>query len=109
MGSNDQGSEAAVPAEMPHRVVENVEAGRFELWIAAELLSYASYSTVPGGVVVVPHVETKIEHRGNGHAALLMDGLLNLLRTSGRRILPICPFAADHVRSSERHSDLLAT
>ncbi len=90
-------------------VVENVDAARFELWIAGEVLSFASYSSQPDGSVVVPHVETKPQHRGNGNAAFLMDGLLGLLRSSGRRIVPLCPFAADHVRSNQQHHDLLAS
>jgi len=90
------------------RVVENVEDDRFEMWRAGELVSFASYSSREDGVVVVPHVETAPIHRGVGNAATLLDGVLGLLRTSGRSILPLCPFAADHVRNNRRHHDLVA-
>ena len=106
--NDDLAEKLAVLSGSIARVVEDVEAGRFELWRAGAVVSSASYSSQPDGVVVVPHVETKPEHRGSGNAALLMDGMLGLLRTSGRRIVPICSFAADHVRSNERHVDLLA-
>jgi len=102
------GIEHASPSEPTARVVENVDADRFELWLAGEMLSFATYSSRSDGSVVVPHVETKRQYRGNGNAGLLMDGMLDLLRASERRIVPLCPFAADHVRSNERHHDLLA-
>ena len=53
----------------PHfDVTENADAGRFELRRNDELVSYANYG-VEDGVIVVPHVETIAEHRGNGYAA----------------------------------------
>jgi len=88
-------------------VVESAELGRFELRLNGEVLSFAAF-TETGGVVTVPHVETAPEHRGNGNAATLMEGMLGLLRSSERSIAPLCPFAADHVRSNEPHHDLLA-
>ena len=97
---------AALPGQIA-TVVENAEAGRFELRLDSDVLSFASFQQA-GSVVTVPHVETAPEHRGNGKAAALMDGVLGLLRSSKRTIAPLCPFAADHVQSSERHHDLLA-
>jgi len=55
----------------------------------------------------VPHVETFPEHRGQGYAARLMEGLLSIIRADGRTITPLCPFAAGHVRDNEQHHDLL--
>lgn len=88
-------------------VVENLDAGRFELWLNGEVLSFANVQQADG-VVTVPHVETAPEHRGNGNAATLMDGMLGLLRSSDRSIAPLCSFAAEHVRSNKGHHDLLA-
>lgn len=96
------------PASVTAEVIERPDHRRFELLIGGELVSFATYSTRPDGRVVVPHVETRLEHRGNGHAARLMDGMLGLLRSSGRTIEPLCPFAASHIRSDARHHDLLA-
>lgn len=89
------------------RVVELADAGRFELRLGEDVLSIASFSEA-NGIVTVPHVETAPAHRGQGNAAALMDGVLGLLRASGRTITPLCPFAAEHVRSNNRHHDLLA-
>lgn len=88
-------------------VVENSHLARFELLRNGEVVSFATYRG-EDRTVVVPHVETDPAHRGNGYAAELMEGLLAILRETGRTITPLCPFAAGHIRDNEAHHDLLA-
>jgi len=94
-------------AELP-AVIENAHLGRFELLHNGEVVSFATFSE-QGDVVTVPHVETAPEHRGNGFAEELMNGLLGILRDTNRTIVPRCPFAAQHIRENEQHLDVLAT
>ena len=51
------------------------------------------------GVVIVPHVETATEHRGNNYSSVLMDGVVEDLRTRGLRIKPMCWVARRYVES----------
>ncbi len=88
-------------------VTENRHLGRFELLRRGEVVSFATYR-VSDGVVTVPHVETQRHLRGNGYAAELMEGMLAILRRDGRTIIPLCPFAADHIRDNPQHHDLVA-
>mgnify|MGYP000093886899 CR=1 FL=1 len=87
-------------------VIENAHLGRFELLHNGDVVSFASYSGDETSITV-PHVETAPEHRGNGYAAQLMEGLLAIIRADGRTINPRCPFAAQHIRDNEQHHDLL--
>lgn len=87
-------------------VVENPEQGRFELHRDDEIVSIADYRQGEGHVVV-PHVGTPPQHRGQGYAGRLMDGMLGQLRASERRIVPICPFAAQHIRDNPEWHDLI--
>jgi predicted GNAT family acetyltransferase/glutaredoxin len=89
-------------------VVENADAGQFQLLRDGDIVSVADFSE-RDGAVVIPHVGTSPEHRGQGYAGRLMDGTLDLLRTTDRTVVPLCPFAAQHIRDNERHQDLLAT
>jgi predicted GNAT family acetyltransferase len=91
----------------PFVVAENRAEHRFELRDGVStLLSFADF--VERGVdVVVPHVETVRQHRGNGHAARLVDGMLDQLRASGRTITPLCSFAAGHIAENAQYSDLV--
>lgn len=88
-------------------VTENTDDGRFELRRNDEFVGYADYR-LEGDVMVVPHVETIAEHRGNGYAARLMEGLLATIAADGRRIVPLCSFARIHVRDNPQHHHLLA-
>ncbi len=98
---------ASAEAADPPPVIENVHLGRFELLRNGDVVSFASYRE-SDGVITVPHVETVREHRGNGYAAELMEGLLAIIRADGRKISPLCPFAAQHIRDNPQHHDLVA-
>ena len=87
-------------------VIENAHLGRFELLRHGDVVSFATYSS-NNGSITVPHVETAREHRGNGYAAQLMEGMLAIIRADGRTINPRCPFAARHVRDNPQHHDLV--
>ena len=87
-------------------VTENRHLGRFELLHRGEVVSFATY-TERDGVVVVPYVETVRERRGNGHAGELMEGVLAILRSDGRTITPLCPFARAHIDARPEHADLV--
>lgn len=82
-------------------VIEKPEHGRFELLRDDNLVGFASYQ-LQGDSVVVPHVETLPEYRGQGYAARLMEGLLDIIEADGRGIVPHCSFAAGHVRDNPR-------
>ncbi len=88
-------------------VRENTELQRFELYRDHELVGFATYQ-VQGNTLVVPHVETFPEHRGQGFAGSLMEGILAILRVDGRRITPVCPFAASHIQANPHHHDLVS-
>jgi len=104
-GIHVQGEAALVDDDGP-AVFENVHLGRFELLHNGDVVSFATYSSHDGSITV-PHVETDPQHRGNGYAAQLMEGLLSIIRTDGRTITPRCSFAASHLRDNKQHHDLL--
>lgn len=87
-------------------VTEDADIGRFVLARDGEMVGYASFRE-QGAAVVVPHVETLHEYRGQGYADRLMEGIIERLRASGRTIVPLCPFAATYLRDHPEHGDLL--
>lgn len=82
-------------------VVERPDEERFVLLRDGEEVGSAAYR-MQGNTAVVPHVETLPLHRGQGYASRLMEGLLDMLESDGRKILPLCPFAARHLRDNPR-------
>ena len=88
-------------------VTENARDSRYELRIGDELVSLADYRR-SDDVLTVPHVETKPSHRGQGFAAMLMDGVIDDLRARSLTIRPTCPFAAAYMRDRPDTHDLYA-
>lgn len=89
-------------------VLKNAEAGQFELHRNREIVSVADF-VEHDGVVTIPHVTTLPEHRGQGNAGRLMDGVLQHIRISRGTIVPRCPFAASHIRDNPHWQHLLAS
>lgn len=89
-------------------VIDVPDVSRFELRLDGQRVGLADYS-IDGDVVTVPHVETDPAHRGQGFAAILMDGVIDSLRANGQTIRPVCPYAADYMRRHPETQDLLTT
>jgi uncharacterized protein len=88
-------------------VRDNPAANRYELWLGDVVVGFAEYARTDG-VVTVPHVGTDPAHRGNGYAALLMDGLIDDLRARSFTIRPLCPYAANYMNDRPDTHDLYA-
>ena len=93
--------------EPSFEVVENVGETRFELHRNGEIVSIADYRDRDGAALIT-HVGTDPAHRGQGYAGRLMDGTLDILRDADRGVVPLCPFAAQHIRDNPEYQDLLA-
>lgn len=90
-------------------VVDDTDSSRFELREHGELVGFARYSTgADPTVVTIPHVETLPEHRGKGYGAVLMEGVVENLRATDRRVRPLCWFAAGYLRENPDTHDLVA-
>ncbi|MGI9596147.1 MAG: GNAT family N-acetyltransferase [Acidimicrobiales bacterium] len=94
------------PSEQVFTVVDDGADGRFVLRRDGETVGFAVYRR-QDDAVVIPHVETLVQHRGQGYGARLMDGLLDIVRADGHRVVPLCPFAAAHIADNDRFQDLL--
>lgn len=81
----------------------------FELVLADEVVGYAPYEQESDGVIVVPYVEIVPERRGQGLGAVLADGLLAEIRSSGQQVVPTCGWLASYVRENPGHHDLVAS
>ena len=91
---------------MPEAVIDNPERRRFEL-TEQGLTAFATYR-VEGDRVVIPHVEAPPELRGKGTAGRLMTGMLELIRTRGQKVVPVCPYAVVFLKRHPEYSDVAA-
>ena len=91
---------------MTGQVRDNVEQSRFELAIGSQVV-FARYAR-RGSTLVIPYVEAPIPLRGTGAASQLMTGVMEIARTEGLKVRPLCGYAAAWIRRHRQYHDLLA-
>lgn len=88
------------------RVSRHDDRAQYELHDGDELLSFAPF-TESDGVMTVPHIETLVQHRGHRYSSILMDGLVDDLRSRGLRIEPTCVVVRGYVRALPDADELM--
>jgi predicted GNAT family acetyltransferase len=91
---------------MASPVVDAPDRSRFEMKVG-DLVCIADYR-LRGDHLAITHVETPPELRGAGHAAALMDGVVEIARARKLKIAPLCSYAAAYMRRHPELGDLLA-
>jgi predicted GNAT family acetyltransferase len=84
---------------MSDPIRDNEERSRYELEIDGQIV-FANYRR-DGAILSILHVEAPPKLRGTGAASRLMQGIVEIARASGAKIVPLCGYAAGWLR---RHS-----
>jgi predicted GNAT family acetyltransferase len=87
-------------------VRDNRQRFRYELVDDGELVGFTQYS-LRGGRVILVHTEIADGHEGQGLASELVRGMLDDLRTRGKRIVPVCPFVERYIERHPEYDDLV--
>ena len=85
---------------------DNAAQHRFELEEQGQI-AFADYER-EGDVLIIPHVEAPAALRGQGTAGRLMEGMLDIVRERGMKVIPSCPYAAAFIKRHAAYRDLLA-
>ena len=92
---------------MAVEVRHNEDQSRYEIVVDGALAGIADYS-VRDDTVVFPHTEIDPRRRGQGLGAILVQGALDDLRPSGKRIVPACWYVAQFIDEHPEYRDLVA-
>jgi len=84
------------------------ESQRFEISVDGRRVGMLDYDVREGAFVAL-HTEIDPAYGGRGLGGVLVEQVLDHVRTTGLRLVPACPFVADYVDKNSRYSDLLAT
>jgi uncharacterized protein len=94
------------PEAMSHPVKDNRTKSRYEL-DAGGLTVFANYRR-DGSTLYIRYVEAPPKLRGTGAAGRLMQGVMEIARAEGLRVVPLCGYAAAWIRRHKEQHDLLA-
>ena len=89
------------------RIVEdNPGKSRFELRVDGELVGWAEYRPA-GDSVIVAHTEIDEQREGEGLGSVLVRGVLDRIRASGKTVIPTCPFTAAYIQRHPEYADVV--
>ena len=86
-------------------VTDDPDRQRFELEEEGKL-AYADYRR-EANVLVIPYVHADPALRGRGTAGRLMAGMLEIVRSRGEKVRPVCGYAAAWIQRHPEYRDLV--
>lgn len=86
-------------------ITDNTDAQRYELAVDGHTV-FADYS-LSGDTLRIHYVEAPPELRGSGAAGRLMEGVAQIAKANGWRIVPICGYAAAWLRRHKEYHSLI--
>lgn len=84
---------------------DNPNRSRYELDIDGQIV-FANYRR-QGDVLAITHVEAPVSLRGTGAASRFMQGLMQVMRQQGQKVLPLCGYASAWLRRHREFADLV--
>ena len=87
---------------------ENAEIGHLEaITEDGRVAGFVEYERTDEGDFVAVHTEVDPDFEGHGVGSLLAAGVVDLVRSSGRRLRPDCPFIASWLREHPEAHDVV--
>ena len=87
-------------------VQDNQARNRFELHTQG-IVAFMDYIR-ESKVLTLTHEEVPPEASGKGIGSALVKGTLELIRSRGEKVIPVCPFVAAYMLRHKETQDLLA-
>lgn len=87
------------------KVINNKEQERFEIDLDGKtaLIDYSEQS----GVVAMTHTEVPAEFEGKGVGSQLVKGALEMVKSEGKRVRPLCAFVAGYIKRHPEYESLI--
>ena len=86
-------------------VVNNAEAGRFEVRVGEDV-AFAEYRRLSNGILF-PHTEVPQAFEGKGVGSKIVRTALDWARAEGQKVMPTCPFVAGWIKKHPEYQDLV--
>ncbi|MGW0877115.1 GNAT family N-acetyltransferase [Streptomyces sp. NPDC002755] len=90
------------------RIVDNVDANRYEAYVDGELAGIAEYIRTKNLIAFV-HTEVEKAYEGQGIGGALARNSLDAARAAGTPVLAVCPFYAGWIARHPDYKSLVYT
>ena len=88
------------------RLEESDSKGRY-VYRLGEDEAVLTFSKAGAGLIIIDHTEVPAAFRGQGVGPALVARAVADARAAGKKILPLCPFAASQFRRHPEWADML--
>ena len=89
------------------QLVNDSDARRYRLMSDGEEVGYSEYDPIAPASILIKHTEVLPQHEGKGFGSQLVKQMLNDIRTQGKTVIPICPYALNYIRRHREFLDLV--
>ena len=89
------------------RISDNTAAERYEAAVDGAAAGFLAYRNRDGRRVLV-HTEVEPAFEGRGVGSELVAAALDDARSSGRKVVPLCPFVSAYLRRHPEYADVVA-
>jgi len=80
-------------------------AKRYRALQGAKEVAFIEADRIGADALLIKHTEAHEE--GKGHASALLRHVLDEARAGGRKVIPVCPYAAAFMRKHPEYQDVL--
>lgn len=88
-------------------LVDNIDAGRFELYRGADLRGWLHYTRLKPNRYALQHTEIEASHQHQGVGSAMVRRVLDEIRSRGGTVTAICPFVVDYLARTAAWADLI--
>ena len=89
------------------QLVNDSDARRYRLMSDGEEVGYSEYDPIAPASILIKHTEVLPQHEGKGFGSQLVKRMLDDIRTQGKTVIPICPYALNYIRRHREFLDLV--
>jgi uncharacterized protein len=87
-------------------VIDNSERDRFEVIVDDDVIGWQPYRRYRNHIVLMG-TEIDPQWRGRGVSSALIDGVLELIGSAGRTVVPRCKLTGDYIFRHAQYRDLV--
>lgn len=80
---------------------------RYQLLVAGEEVGFIDYDPVGTDSILIKHTEVAKMHEGKGYGSQLVRKALDDIRSQGKSVIPICPYALAYIKRHREYVDLV--
>ncbi|MFD0916748.1 GNAT family N-acetyltransferase [Pseudahrensia aquimaris] len=92
---------------MDIKLEESGSGGRYFITTDNGDVAEMTFSKAGDSMIIIDHTSVPDSLRGGGYGQALVARAVEDMRAAGKKILPLCPFAATQFRRHPEHADVL--